>query len=76
MDWLLGILALVGGLALLYFVIDRKYKQAVIIDLVLWIVVVIYASSMGFRLDNPSTYLSVGVFIALLGKLWLFIKKH
>ena len=44
MDWLFGIGALVAGIAVLYFAIDRKYKLAYLLEFVVWIIIVISAA--------------------------------
>jgi hypothetical protein len=76
MDWLLGIASLVVGIALLYMTIDRKYKQAFLFEFIMWIIIILNTSLMsGFRLDQPSTYLSIGIFIAFIGRVFLFFKK-
>jgi hypothetical protein len=76
MEWILGIASLVVGIALLYFTIDRKYKQAYIFEFIMWIIIILNTSLLsGFRFDRASTYLTIGFFIAFIGRVFLFFKK-
>lgn len=75
MDWLFGIGALVAGIAVLYFTIDRKYKLAYLLEFVVWIIIVVNSGLGGFDFAKPATYLTIGIFIAFIGRVILFIRK-